>query len=577
MKKTLWLLISMVVILSMLVSCSSPAATVAPAEPSTKVSGDAAKAPEATKAAKPADGASQPANGGPVTIRIFSPQDHNTSLPDNSFTKEAEQKFNIKFEWQTTPFDGNSAKEKRQLSLASGDYPDLYMLIPWIDQFSQIDLLNYGQQGVIIPLNDLIDQYAPNVKAAIEKYPNFRAMTIAPDGNIYGLPQLIECYHCSFMYKEWMNTSWMKALNLSTPRTTIEYKKMLLAFKNQDPNGNGKQDEVPLTGGIMEGWGTHPIPFLMNGFIYDDDHTFLVLKDGKVDFVANQQGWRDGLAYIKSLYDEGVIDPGAFTQNADPLKKIGDNAGAEILGGCAAMHPGICVTTGDNAPYGAHFDAIPPLQGPNGGYGTYIYPSVAGATFVLTNKASKEAQIAAIKLVDYMFTQEGQLRAHFGEENVDWRRPKSDDVANNKDVAPIFATIPLPQGEKPHNTAWGAMAQYFQPKEFRDGWVQASDIYSSNGYERRLQEATDLYNGTQPKNLFPYWGIWPDPGKADALSIQRQNITDYVNQNALAFITGQKNLDTDWDAYVKGLEALDLKGYMESMQKAYDVSAYGKK
>jgi ABC-type glycerol-3-phosphate transport system substrate-binding protein len=374
-----------------------------------------------------------------------------------------------------------------------------------------------------------------------------------------------------------MNTSWMEKLNIQTPRTTIEFKKMLEAFKTQDPNGNGKADEVPLTGGIMEGWGTHPIPFLMNGFIYDDDHTFLVLKDGKVDFVANQQAWRDGLAYIKSLYDEGLIDPGAFTQNADPLKKIGDNADAEILGGCAAMHPGICVTTGDNAPYGSHFDAIPPLQGPNGGYATYIYPSVAGATFVLTNKANKEARVAAIKLVDYMFTQEGQLRAHFGEEGLDWRWPKTGDVANNKDVAPIFATIPLPAGERPHNSSWGAMAQYFQPKEFRDGWVQAANIYSSNGYERRLQEATDLYSGEEPKNLFPYWGIWPEPGKADQLSIQRQNITDYVNQSALAFITGQKNLDTDWNAYLKGLADLNLKGYTESMQRAYDVSAYAKK
>jgi putative aldouronate transport system substrate-binding protein len=570
MKKTIHLLVALILLLSMLASCT-PAAT-----PAGKTGTQGAQAPAGSQATQPAQDAAPDASGA-VTIRVFAPQDPNSDLASNSFTLEAERMFNIKFEWQTTPFDGNSAKEKRQLSLSSGDYPDLYMLIPWIDQFSQIDLLNYGQQGVIIPLNQLIEQYAPNVKAAIEKYPNFKAMTVAPDGNIYGLPQLIECYHCSYMYKLWMNTSWMESLNITTPRTTQEFKKMLIDFKTKDPNGNGKQDEVALTGGVMEGWGTHPIPFLMDGFIYDDDHTFLILNNGEVDFVANQQAWRDGLGYIKSLYDAGVIDPGAFTQNADPLKKIGDNANAEILGGCAAMHPGICVTTGDNAPYGAHFDAIPPLQGPNGGFGTYIYPSMPGATFVLTNKASKAAQIAAIKLVDYMFTQEGQLRAHFGEEGKDWRRPKGGDIANNKDVAPIFATIPLGKDEKPHNSAWGAMAQYFQPKEFRDGWVQAADIYSSNGYERRLQEATDLYNNTQPKNLFPYWGIWPDPGKADALSIQRQNITDYVNQNALAFITGQKELDKDWAAYVEGLAALDLKGYMDSMQKAYDVSAYARK
>jgi putative aldouronate transport system substrate-binding protein len=552
MKKTLFSVLALLVILSMVLAACSGAAPAAP-------SGDTAAAGDAGAA-------------GPVTIRIFSPQDPTGDLTTNSFTKEAEEMFNIKFEWQTTPFDGNSAKEQRQISLASGDYPDLFMLIPWIDQFSQLDLLKYGQQGVVIPLNDLIAQHGPNIQAALDNYPDFKAMATAPDGNIYGLPQLIECYHCSFANKMWVNTKWLEQLGLETPTTHEEFKAMLEAFKTQDPNGNGKADEVPLSGSI-EDYGVRPIPFLMNGFIYDDDRTYLLLNDGKVDTVANKPEWKEGLAYVKSLYDAGLIDPGAFTQNAEAYKKIGDNADAQLLGAGAGMHPAIFVTTGDDAPYGADYNAIPPLQGPNSGYATYLSPSVAGATFVLTNKASPEVQVAAIKLVDYMFTQEGQLRAHFGEEDRDWRRPQEGDVANNAAVDPIFATIPLPQGEEPHNSSWGAIAQYFQPKTFRDGWVQATDIYSSVGYERRLQEATDLYAGKQAENLFPFWRLWPDPATADAVAMQRQNITDYINQNALEFVTGAKDLDADWDAYVAGLEQLDLAGYLATMQAQYDASA----
>jgi len=370
----------------------------------------------------------------------------------------------------------------------------------------------------------------------------------------------------------WVNTKWLNALGLETPKTTEEFKAMLEAFKNSDPNGNGNADEVALSGSI-EDYGVRPLTFLMNGFIYDDDRMHLILNDGKVDTVANKPEWKEGLAYIKSLYDAGLIDPGAFTQNASAYKQIGDNADAEILGAGASMHPAIFVTTGDDAPYGADYDAIPPLQGPHAAFSTFLSPSVPGATFVLTNKASPEAQVAAIKLVDYMFTQEGQLRAHYGEEGVDWRRPQEGDVANNEDVEPIFATIPLAQGEEPHNTSWGAIAQYFQPKTFRDGWVQATDIYSSDGYERRLQEATDLYAGKESPDLFPFWRIWPDPATADAVAMQRQNITDYINQNALQFVTGAKSLDTDWDSYVAGLEQLDLAGYLATMQTAYDASA----
>lgn len=515
-----------------------------------------------------------PAASGAVKIKIFSPQGADQDLATNSFSLEAQKMFNIEFEWQTTTMDGNSAKEQRQISLASGDYPELYMLIPWVDQFSQLDLLKYGKEGVVLPLNDLIKQNGPNIQAALDNYPWFKSMATAPDGNIYGLPQLIECYHCSYANKMWVNSTWLKALNLEVPKTTDEYKAMLEAFKSKDPNGNGAADEVPLSGST-EDYGVRVIPYLMNGFIYDDDRTFLILNGGKVDTVANKPEWKEGLTYIKSLYDAGLIDPGAFTQNSEAYKKVGDNADAELLGAGAGMHPAIFVSVGPETPYGAHYDAIPPLQGPHAGFSTYIPNTVPGATFVLTNKASAEAQVAAIKLVDYMFSQEGQLRAHFGEEGVDWRRPKDGDVALNKSVDPIFAVIPQPEGSDPRNSSWGAAAQYFQPKTFRDGWVQSTDAaeyYNWPGYERRLQDATDLMVDKQSPDLFPFWTIWPDPATADAVAMQRQNITDYVNQNALGFVTGAKNLDTDWDAYVAGLEQLDLAGYLATMQAAYDAS-----
>ena len=555
------------------------AATAAPqAEATTAPQAAAATAApqaEATSAPQAAAATTAPAaNGTGVKIRIFSPQDTNTvtDITTNSFTKEMEQKFGIQFEWQTTTMDGASAKEKRQISLASGDYPDLYLLIPWLDQFSPADLQKYGQQGVALPLNDLINQYAPNIKAALDKYPTFKTQAIAPDGKIYGIPQLVECYHCSFPNKMWINSKWLKKLGLQMPKTTEEFKAVLEAFKTKDPNGNGKADEVPLSGATEE-YGTRVLPYLMNGFIYDDDRTYLLLKDGKVDIAANKPEFKEGLAYIKSLVDAGLIDPGAFTQNADAFKAIGDNADAELLGGGTGMHPAIFVTTGDKAPYGSDYDPVPPLQGPHAAYATYNYPSAPGATFVLTNKASPEAQIAAIKMVDSFFTQEGQLRASFGEEGKDWRKPQSGDVAIENGATAIFSTIPRPVGEPPYNSNWGALASYYQPKAFRDGWVQGTDLYSSNGYERRLQEATHLYDGKQPKELFPHWAIWIDPSAADEAATLRTNVTDYINQNALQFVTGAQDLDSGWDAYVAGLDKLGLPHYLEIMQKAYDNSS----
>ncbi|MBW7458938.1 extracellular solute-binding protein, partial [Paenibacillus sepulcri] len=397
----------------------------------------------------------------PVEISLFAQQEQGTDLKTNKFTQFLEEKFNAKFNWEIIPYDG--AKEKRQISLASGDYPEAYMLTAYIDQFSQGDVLKYGKQGVLIPLNDLIDQYAPNIKAAMEKYPDLKAYNTAPDGNIYGLVAFTQCFHCSYPNKMWLNSKWMKQLNLETPKTTEDFKKVLEAFKNNDPNGNGKADEVPLSGS-KEDFGVHVIPYLMNGFIYDDDRNYLSLASGKVDTVANKPEWKEGLAYIKSLFDEGLIDPGAFTQNADTLKKIGENADAQILGAAAAMHPAIFVNTDAGNKNGSDYDAIPPLTGPHASYATHDGGGVSsGAKFVITNKASKEAQIALIKMVDYMFTPEGETNASNGMKGIGWKDPVEGEQALGKDVKPQFTLIPAVEGAAPSNAGWSGMGHFYQP------------------------------------------------------------------------------------------------------------------
>ncbi len=508
----------------------------------------------------------------PVEISVFAVQESGIDIPVNKFTKHIEEQFNIKFNWQINPSDG--AKEKRQISLASGDYPDAYLLTHYIDEFSQADVLKYGQQGVLVPLNDLIEQHGPNIKAAMEATPEMKALVTAPDGNIYGLGAYTECFHCSYPNKMWINTEWLKKLNLEEPTTTEEFRSMLQAFKTQDPNGNGKADEVPLSGST-EDFGVRIIPYLMNSFVYDDDRNYLTMNGSKVESAAITPEWKEGLTYIKSLYDEGLIDPGAFTQNAEAFKKIGENADAEILGAGAGMHPAIFVNIDPGNTRSAHYNPLPPLSGPNGiSYATHDAGGVSpGAKFVITNKASEEARVALIKMVDYMFTPEGQTNAATGMKGIDWTDPEPGDQALGEGVTPMVKTIPTKEGEAPHNAGWSGMGHFYMPKEYRDTWVQGTDIYASDGYERRLYNASLLYQGHEPKEIFPIWSIWIDPSVIDEASTLQTNLKNYIEQNQLQFITGNKDLNKDWDAYVKGLKDLKLDRYLEILQTAYDQSA----
>ncbi|SFD75284.1 putative aldouronate transport system substrate-binding protein [Paenibacillus catalpae] len=511
----------------------------------------------------------------PVDIKLFAVQEPNIDLATNKFTKFVEEKFNIKFNFEAIPSDG--AKEKRQISLASGDFPDAYMLTAYIDQFSQADLIKYGKQGVLIPLNDLIDKQAPNIKAALDSDADFKAFSVAPDGNIYGLPAYSQCFHCSYPNKMWLNTSWLEKLNLPLPKTTDEFKKVLEAFKNQDPNGNGKKDEVPLSGST-EDFGVRIVPYLMNAFVYDDDRNHLMMKDGKVSSSAVTDEWKQGLSYIKSLFDEGLIDPGAFTQNAEAFKKIGENGDAQILGAGAGMHPAIFLNIDQGNKNSKDYNPLPPLAGPSGvSLATHDGGGVSpGAKFAITSNASEEEQIALIKLVDYMFTDEGQTNGASGMKGIDWRDPKEGELALGEGVKPMVAPIPVTEGEAPRNAGWSGMAHFYMPKEYRDSWVQGTDIYDSANYERRLYQATLLYQGHEPKELFPLWAIWLDSNDVDEATMLQTNIKTYIDENALQFITGNKSLDKDWDNYLKGLQDLKLERYLEILQKAYDSSTFKK-
>lgn len=295
----------------------------------------------------------------------FGPQGDNGSLAENEFTQLLEKKFDIDFDWQTTTYDGSVAGEKRQVSLASGDYPDAYFLVPWVDAFSRSEILKYGQQGVLLPLEDLIDEYAPNLKERFEEKPDWEQSVTAPDGHIYAITQWTECYHCSYPSKLWMNTTWLDKLGLEQPTTTEELREVLRAFKNDDPNGNGRPDEVALSASASE----PVINYFMNAFTYapygsPSSPPPMVLDGDKVTLSATTDGWRAGLQYISSLADEGLIDTASFTQNGEALRALGDNADGEILGAAAVLHPYEIVTADSPDGRDTHYDAVPRSRGP---------------------------------------------------------------------------------------------------------------------------------------------------------------------------------------------------------------------
>jgi putative aldouronate transport system substrate-binding protein len=515
---------------------------------------------------------------GKVVIDTFTPADQNTNLDTNAVTKIMTDRFKIQFRWQTTTYDAGPAKEKRQIALASGDYPDLFFLIPWVDAFTQAEVLRLGQQGVAVPLEDLIKEHAPNIQKALDSNKTYKEMSTAPDGHIYALPQWADCYHCTYPDKLWINSAWLKKLGLQMPKTTEDLRTVLRAFKTRDPNGNGKADEIPMTTDVQD---SSLIPYLMNAFAYNPVganngvRSLITLDGDKVVTPVTSPQWKEGLKYINSLYKEGLIDQAAFTQNAQALQAQGNNPKAVVLGSVPVLWPGIFVQLDSKDGRDKQYDAAPPLTGPEGkSYTGLNHPTSTGYTFMLTNKASKEARVAAIKMLDWIFTDEGQMITNMGPENVGWTKPGPGDLALDDKVKPLYK----PKQDAPKNINWGALGQYNNTLAYRNAQVVPADIYTGAGLERRLFQATKLYEGHEDRSQwFPQTSVWPDPSLSGELATLQTNLNNYVNQNQLAFITGSKNIDTEWDAYVRGLDSTGMTRYFQIQQEAYDKYKSGSK
>ncbi len=484
----------------------------------------------------------------------------------NEFTKWLEEKTNIHLEWEVVP-EGEEAKQKLNLSLASGDHPDIYLNMPISAE--QIEL--YGQQGVFLPLNELIDKYGTETKKMFEEHPIVKERSVANDGNIYSFPDVNECFHCTYSGKMWINQTWLDTLGLDMPETTEDYYNALKAFKTQDPNGNGKADEVPLAG-TPNGWNSDFVPFLMNSFIFTKSigggPKYIYLNDGKIDVAFNKPEWREGLEYIHKLYKDGLIAEQSFTQDLNQLKSIADGEGA--LGSSAGGTP-LVFTNLPTENY-KNFAGLAPLKGPKGEQNANMLNDGGVLPGKLVISSSTKYAEAAVRLADAFYNEEIMMKALFGDEGKEWREAKEGEVSVTGEQAEYFVSK---KGEEMQNKHWNQAAPHFRTNEWRDRFAMGeagSDPMENIDYI--LYKATEKYVPyTQEDKVVPPL-VLNEEQSSEILDVQK-SIQDLVDEMTIRFITGDADIDKEWDGFVQSLENMNLNRYVEIMQEAYD-SKYSK-
>ncbi len=510
-----------------------------------------------------------------ITLDVFAPAIPTIiDLTTNEFTVWLEEKTGVHINWITAPQE--SAPEVLNMMLASGDLPDIILGV----QVSTATEELYGTaEHMFRPLNDLIENYAPTFKSIMAARPEVKGAITALDGNIYSLPSIQDCYHCGYSQKMWINQDWLTKLNLEMPTTTEEFYNVLVAFRDGDPNGNGKKDEIPLIGAKEnEGWYQSVTGYLLNAFVYDsgvyNQVKDYVTKDGVVDTSINKEAYREGLKYLNKLYSEGLIYPDSLTLKYDQVKALA-LAEDELVGAAPAGHLGMFLDVVTNPERYRHYTSVAPLKGPEGvQQATYFpyFPITTGEFVITVDNPYPEA---SMRWADLMYDYETSMIRGWGKEGVAWRKAEEGEVGLDGTTPALYKTL-IPFDEQAQNVHWSWLGIEYTDNTLWNGTNVTTpdmDLYSPEGFEKLLWvETENKYEPYKSNEYSELPALRMDSIDTDELSMLQVQLKNYIEESRSRFIIGDLSLDTDWDTYLSTLNDLGLNRYLELKQKAYDAT-----
>jgi putative aldouronate transport system substrate-binding protein len=458
-----------------------------------------------------------------------------------------EKRYNIRI--TNVPVDGYNGEQKNLL-IATG--VDFDVWIAWAGVGSVREKAN---TGLIRPISlDMMNKFAPGiVKILTDAEPQWPALA-SVDGVLYGFP----AYSIDQTPPGGLSvrTDWLKNLGVTTlPKTLDELEALLVRFRNDDPDKNGRKDTyaLSLAGGNTDK-GINPYLFASYGVNID---RWGVDTDGSPKWYAIDDNYRQALIkmnewWAKEIYDPAILVNQTRTDNMTRVANgfVAGYFGTEwlLVGGAnpSALsgwnlylkeHPGAAVEN-----LTTH---IPPVSGPKGTF--TIQHSVSPST-IATNfgrKTSDEKVARLLSLFNDTLTQRDlYLLVCYGIEGQHWNY--------NADKRPVVK----PEWNVPEKQTELGTYRYYPhvsvPKEFLD---LAYDAQRFKSHEAVIN--------------YPTLPIHP----VHAVSTEAD--TEYgAAAGAIATeyfwkaVTGEWNVNNTWNDYVARWKAAGGQQILDAKKKA---------
>lgn len=454
----------------------------------------------------------------------------NVDLAHAKIVQQITDNAGIKVNWDLIP-PQNYADAVNPRLAAGVDLPDI-IYMPDQDQ-----LMKYINSGIVIPIDELYEKYGVNLKTIYEQSPDVKASLTTPNGKMYYVPQqtLAKNYMPVFM----VNERWLQTLGLQEPTTLDEFTEMLRQFKTNDPNQNGKADEIPMS---MEP------KFLEMAFgpVFglDLSNQFYADDQGKVHFSYNEPAYKQYLTYLNSLYKEGLLGVDYASTTSDQVtSRISQNVTGATFNFSWYMSMVYSPLFKDYNPKEPIFKGILPLKGPNGDQ-FYIGRTPVSGIFGISRDSKNPA--LAFKFLDYAVSEEAQTYYTWG---------IKDDTYTDKDGKKQF-------------TAKGRDNDYIQ--KLGIGPVNLPNIQSAESADALVPAwHSQLDKKLEPYIHAPFPFVYALPEEASTDSMAMPDITTYVEEMNFKFVSGSLGLD-QFDSYLSTLKSMNIDQVIANKQAQYD-------
>jgi putative aldouronate transport system substrate-binding protein len=488
-----------------------------------------------------------------VSLKIGVPQNQFVQNWDtNFFTLLLEKYGNMDLSFEIYPAADMAKKLDLQVSSGGNELPDVVMR-----GFSDPVAYAYGQAGAAIPLKKYYQNSSFYLKEAVTRTGvDFLPMITSPDGEIYGVPAYNQSLPNEYP-RIYISKPWLGKLGLKVPETTDELYTVLKAFKEKDPNGNGKADEIPAIGDIgPSNNGTYIFDALMNPFVYSDGTGWLV-KDGKVSVNYNTDGYRDGLRYLRKLVGEGLVSPLTFTQ---------DNR--QLLAMMAQTPPIVGMTVGlaSGATAGQprlDYIGAAPVKG-NKGNPQYTRFNASVASIAMIISKNCKTPEAAFRLGDLMVCEELSIHQRWGEKGVDWLPAQPGDKSAYAALGYKPALRPVLTWSTLQNKHWAQTGPYIRQYSISLGTVVVDPFDQTVVVGDIIGQYVDKH----PKDFIPKLIYTKD--ESDKVQEPLASLSTYVAQSMARFATGDLDIEKDWDSYKAELDKIGLPAVLKTVQGVYD-------